>query len=205
MMQIYLIFNKINEKIYIGKTTELLKRRWQRHLVKASGNSQQAIHRAIRKYGAENFDIHLIGAAKTKETLNNLEKVYIILFNSRNKQFGYNRTSGGDGVEMTPEIRAKISEATVRRFSKPEERAKVSGINHYNYGKPSPLLGRKMSPEVCEKMSRIRKGRKFSKEWIEKLSQANRGENNFWYGKYLSEEHKAKIRATKERKRRGEQ
>ena len=53
------------------------------------------IYRAINKYGAEHFSIHLVEECPDEE-LNNKEIYWIGRYNSYEK--GYNSTLGGEGV-----------------------------------------------------------------------------------------------------------
>ena len=64
MGYIYKVTSKINGKIYIGKTESSIEERWKSHL-RASFNENHkdynlAFHRAIRKYGEDNFIIEQI-------------------------------------------------------------------------------------------------------------------------------------------------
>lgn len=95
MYLIYKVTNLINNKIYIGKTNNLERRR-KEHEQKTS-NSQ--IDRAIKKYGKENFKWEVIELVE-KEKSNEREKYWIEKYNTyfRNKNSnGYNMTKGGDG------------------------------------------------------------------------------------------------------------
>ena len=53
---IYKIENLINHKVYIGQSIEIEKR-WQKHL---SAKDDFVIHRALQKYGKENFSFQII-------------------------------------------------------------------------------------------------------------------------------------------------
>ena len=92
--KIYKITNKLNGKVYIGKTTYPLQTRFQQHCY----NSQKIntyFYNDIKKYGIENFEIDLL----EEVDINNLserEVFYIKQFDSFN--FGYNSTLGGEGV-----------------------------------------------------------------------------------------------------------
>lgn len=94
---IYKITNKINNKIYIGKTVQPLKTRWKQHLAdsKKTSKNHNKLYRAMNKYGQENFIIEVIEDNIPIELLNEKEKFYIKLFNSFYE--GYNLTFGGDG------------------------------------------------------------------------------------------------------------
>ena len=62
---IYKITNTINNKIYIGKTTRTVEKRYKDHLY-SSKKSNCYLHIAMRKYGVENHlqHIHYTGNAK---------------------------------------------------------------------------------------------------------------------------------------------
>ena len=76
---IYKIKNKINNKIYIGKsifnTTE---KRWKEHIRDSydisSPGYKYTIHKAIRKYGIENFIFEVIESNLTQEEADEKEK-----------------------------------------------------------------------------------------------------------------------------------
>lgn len=95
MTGIYKITNKINGKSYIGQSTNIAKR-WSHHLAVAQNDkySQQQwyIHRAIRKYGKENFIFEVLEECP-KELLNEREIYWIAKFDTYNN--GYNLTLGG--------------------------------------------------------------------------------------------------------------
>ena len=89
---IYKFTNKINGKIYIGQSVNI-DRRITEHFCRHDGTP---FHLALEKYGKENFIIEILEECKPEE-LNEKEKYYISLYNSENKQIGYNRTCGGEG------------------------------------------------------------------------------------------------------------
>lgn len=120
---IYKITNKINGKIYIGKTKRYygknklqktgMMSRFRRHIADAlryKSNCRYLAH-AIRKYGSENFVIEQVTRCKLKLT-SKLETAFIKFYNSRNKKIGYNITAGGgfSGCVLSEEARKKISE-----------------------------------------------------------------------------------------------
>jgi len=53
---------------------------------------------AIRKYGWENFTKEILIDEVPEEDLNNLEINYIAFYDSCNREKGYNRTKGGEGL-----------------------------------------------------------------------------------------------------------
>jgi group I intron endonuclease len=89
---IYKITNNINGKVYIGQTIQPIKERFYRHCARACSEdeSNMAIHKAIRKYGKENFTLELL---EETDNLNEREIYYISKYDSFKN--GYNSTKGG--------------------------------------------------------------------------------------------------------------
>lgn len=104
--RIYIIKNKVNNKVYIGQTTVSIKLRFQNHLSAAKHNKDYVLGKAIRKYGEENFYIELIEEC-LEEELNEREIYWISFFNSTNNKFGYNISIGGNVVRTTKELNEK--------------------------------------------------------------------------------------------------
>jgi group I intron endonuclease len=97
-MIIYKISNKINGKVYIGKTTKTLKKRWEEHCRATYKDSPFRFHKAIRKYLPENFQLTILYKAKTKQRLKTAEKILIRIYKSFDFKYGYNSTAGGEGT-----------------------------------------------------------------------------------------------------------
>lgn len=97
MYQVYVVVNRLNGKMYVGSTERELKVRWQKHLVKANEGSLCTLHKAIRKYGRDNFDIQMIEEYPTREAMLAGEIEYIAYFDTYKSEYGYNDTPGGDG------------------------------------------------------------------------------------------------------------
>lgn len=94
MIGIYKITNKINNKCYIGQSTNI-ERRWAEHQNKYHKYPDRALYRAFNKYGLENFIFEIIEECEDTQ-LNDKEKYWIQYYNSYHN--GYNLTLGGDGV-----------------------------------------------------------------------------------------------------------
>ena len=94
MASIYIIRNKINNKVYIGQTIQTLNIRFTAHKM-ASRIEDSKFYRAMRKYGEENFYIELLETVAI-ESLNDREKYWIKQYDSYYN--GYNSTFGGDGT-----------------------------------------------------------------------------------------------------------
>lgn len=97
MVGIYKITNLVNNKIYIGQSIHI-ERRFIEH--KCYGGtlkkeSTSILHKAINKYGWNNFKCEVIEECDQSE-LDDKEKYYISFYNSNDKEIGYNITEGGD-------------------------------------------------------------------------------------------------------------
>jgi group I intron endonuclease len=73
-MFIYKITNKINGKVYIGKTVRTVEQRWAQHLADAHRRSSPLLHNAIRKYGSDAFNISILHEVSTLPELWRLRK-----------------------------------------------------------------------------------------------------------------------------------
>jgi len=68
-MQVYLITNKVNGKQYVGQTHYSLSRRWKEHIDWSKNNRKSVLHKAVFKYGVENFCIEPLHLCLTKEEM----------------------------------------------------------------------------------------------------------------------------------------
>ena len=109
---IYILKNKINGKIYVGQTA-VLKQRIHHHRYCGKNpktGERSVIHKAIKKYGFDNFELSKIECPIHE--LNEMEIEMIKKLNSKVPN-GYNLSDGGEGVrgfKLTEEQRKKISE-----------------------------------------------------------------------------------------------
>ena len=105
-----------NEKKYIGITTRQPEKRKNENL-SCSRNSKPKyiVHKAIKLYGEESFDMIILETTKIKDELKLLEKKYIQEYNTYFENgLGYNMSYGGEGnfgYKFTDEIKLKMSQA----------------------------------------------------------------------------------------------
>lgn len=95
-MFIYKITNKINNKVYIGKTKNSIKSRFSKHLKNAKNKVNRHLYDSMNHYGYDNFEISLIEECQSLDELEEREKYWIKEFDSISPN-GYNMTIGGDG------------------------------------------------------------------------------------------------------------
>jgi group I intron endonuclease len=190
---IYLVFNQISEKVYIGQTKKSVSTRWSGHCTDAKRGRNSALLRAIRKYPREIFYVQTIAFASNKEEADNLEKIFIILFQSTDSEKGYNCTAGGEsfpemfgnknpfyGKKHSQEVLEKISAANkgIPETKESNEKRRVASLR--NYSNRNGLFVFNMSDEnrkpksltTRAKMSVWQIGRKLLEETKNKLRES---------------------------------
>ena len=178
--------------MYIGKTVD----RKKRHSAHINGKKgSKLLFNAMKKYGKNNFTKTIIGYFNSAKDLNLAEKYWIKFFktnlNSKEyngKEYGYNLTNGGDGMEgyiPSEETRNKLRKA--------------------NKGEKHPMFGKKRSEETRQKLSEANKGKKRSEETRKKQSEAKKGKRNHNFGKKRSEETRKKTSETNKCKKKVQQ
>ena len=134
---IYYIRNKVNGKMYIGKTNNYEKRRYQHFNLPK--NKFSILAKAFNKYGKDNFEMCPIVTfqAINNDILNHvlswLETYYIKKYNTL--EHGYNMTKGGEGTSgysHREETKLKIrNSAFGRKFSEAHiEHLKLSHLGN---------------------------------------------------------------------------
>jgi group I intron endonuclease len=207
---IYLIHNLINNKVYVGRSVNVANR-WIKHIRVASGNVEKdkyPIHRAITKYGVENFNFSILQELSSNQECNQAEKYWISYFNAKDYDFGYNLTDGGEGAfghVVSETARQKIREKATGRGHTQETkellRLKNIGRKHTQEAKDkmsAKNLGKVLSAEHRQKLSEAKKGIVFTEGHRQNISKAQIGKHvgtlNHFYGKTHTEEVKEKFR-----------
>ena len=156
-MRIYIITNTINQHRYIGMTSKSLNIRWSTHKADARRNKPFLLHKAIRKYGEDNFTIKLLEECNVSslEELGLIESAYISKLKPE-----YNMTTGGEGHTGIPMIGEK--NGMFNKHHTEESKAKMSanrkgkgarpGDLNPRYGKPGTFLGQQHTEESLTKM-----------------------------------------------------
>jgi len=127
LFYIYVIQNKINDKLYVGKTGKPLKR-FAEHINIASGSKPREhslIHSALSKYGTDNFTFQTIEEWEDERDAYEAEKFWIEFFRSNVSKFGrdagYNVNEGGMGAgtgSANPMFGKTHSTETIAKMSK---------------------------------------------------------------------------------------
>lgn len=96
-MIIYKLTSKTSDKSYIGQTKHSIEHRFNGHCNEANRGGTNAIHRAIRKHGKDDFVLEILeDDIETVEIANEREIFWISEYNSFKD--GYNMTIGGTQV-----------------------------------------------------------------------------------------------------------
>ena len=181
---VYCAANKVNGKLYIGKSTRSMAYRREIHERIARKGADLIFHRAIRKYGPDAFEWSILKDDLEPDELDLYEIAYIRKYNTKSPN-GYNMTDGGDGgittlgMKHSESAKLKCSVANKgRRKGKsweeifgadraPVMRAKVS----------ASLTGQKRHPltdEVKAKISQSLMGNKITDAARTKLREKSR-------------------------------
>jgi group I intron endonuclease len=177
---IYMIRNKINNKLYIGCAVDY-KRRFIEHKSKLKLNKHynNYLQRNWNKYGGENFEYIIIEICE-KCQLKQKEILWIKYYRSDNSFYGFNGTKGGDGSlgHIVSEVsRRKMSEKAKGRIVSEETRKNISESHKGIISHAIPH-----SEETKIKISKSKKGKPIAKRKIpkteeerERISKSQRG------------------------------
>jgi group I intron endonuclease len=155
---VYKIINKLNNKIYVGKTTKI-KKRWNQHKNNAFSDNPKTraqcpkLYNAIRKYGTDNFAFSIIKECISDDEMSK-EEIRLIAELDTIK-CGYNITAGGDGPSGIhhPWWGRKHTEQSIKKMVQTH-------------------TGRKLGPATAERKQKI------SQALIGKEKPYQKGENN---------------------------
>ena len=157
IIAVYVIKNKLDNKIYIGSSNDL-KRRFRDHISLLNRKCHHSIHlqNAWNKYGKENFTFEILEEIIDEKQLLIKEQNYLETYNSYNKDYGYNISkipgSNFKGRNHTEETKKIQSE-------------KNSGENHWAYGK---ILTKEHKEKISKSNKKIPK--ELENEVIEKYN-----------------------------------
>lgn len=159
---VYLLRNKVNGKIYVGKSVNLKKRFGSYKNNETNKCHNQVIDRAIRKYEWKNFEITILEEVLDPILILDREAYWIKFYNCLDKKIGYNICPYGTntvGIKASEETRKKLSIAgkgKKKNFSKEyrlELRKRITSVT--GPGELNPMYGKKHSNETKEKISNI--------------------------------------------------
>ena len=142
---VYMHKNKINNKIYIGRTKQTKTNRWGTN---GNGYRDQAdFWQAINDFGWDNFEHIILAENLTQDEANKLERELIAKYNTTDLDYGYNGNSGGEkGLQWSDAARERMSESAKQRCDE-EWRIQNSQLQS---GSKRPQCSNPCSDEVKE-------------------------------------------------------
>lgn len=150
---VYMHTNKVNNKVYVGLTSQNVENRWKKGYGYLNKNKdgtykQPLIARAIKKYSNWDNDWdHIVFATNlSMDDAKRIERLLVALYDTQNPNKGYNICPGG---ETSPMYRRYHSQKSINKMK--ESHPHLSGENAPHYGKPH-------SKETKIKMSQARIG-----------------------------------------------
>lgn len=177
MWLLYRITNNLNGKVYIGQTVNV-KERWLRHkrFSESISEKSQYVHRAIAKYGIDNFTFEIIATTLTGESATETENVLMVQYKSLDSQFGYNLKASAEYGGHSEESKQKLRESALKQFAEkghPATGKKRSEEQLVGIREALSKIDRSdISDETRKKMSESHKGKKQSEELIRKRKES---------------------------------
>ena len=170
---VYYLLNKINNKIYVGRTYSP-----ERRFLAHCKNSERNINLAIKKDKVENFQLYLIADTKDLYESGELEKYYIKLWKTTDQQFGYNISGGGLGGN--PLVGGTEEQRKIR-----SQKIRIG-----NLGKKTPIEVRKKQSLAHAGQNNHMFGRKHTEESKRKNRESQLGEKHWRSVKFTEDEEK---------------
>lgn len=158
---IYCIHSLSTGKKYIGQTVEKMQRRVLRHFRTIN---QTKISRAIQKYGKYDFVYGIVEEVDDKNLLDDREQYWIKYYDSIDN--GFNIKEGGKCARGFKQSESSIEKRRQKLIGRPlteEHKQKLSKAHK----------GKVLSKETVDKMIAYRTGRKLAESCKEKISQSH--------------------------------
>jgi len=189
---IYKIINKINGKYYVGSSKDIWHRWFSEHkcCLRYDNHDNTHLQRSWNKHGENNFEFIIVEDGIPYNQLLLIEQKYLDIAKTE-KHTCYNQSFIAGRIEMTEEVRNKISKANtgkIKKFTQGGLLAQIqSGIRlqkwlknpeNKKYHEEKRILGLKGSKKsdhwkklMSEKMT----GRIYKEKWRKNLSLSQKG------------------------------
>ncbi|MHA1985252.1 MAG: GIY-YIG nuclease family protein [Promethearchaeota archaeon] len=173
---IYVATNRVNGKVYVGQTLTSrwgddkipIEERWNNEIKdayskKSKGEKLRYVENAIIKYGEDNFDLKEVDTANDQEELNTKERKWIKDLDAMNPDKGYNMTEGGEGGEISPELKEYLSKVGSEKWQNDSD---------YRERQTQERRERAKNPEWMETMVNVNQEIVRNPETVKKISES---------------------------------
>lgn len=188
---IYLLYNNVNNKYYIG-SAENLSTRINNYYYLSRLNDNRYISNSINNYGHNNFSVFILESYNLNENINILEREQFYIDKYKPKLNILNIAGNSLGFKHADLTKKKISMINKGKTITIETRQLLSNLFK---GENNPFYGKSHSKEFKEKLSKDRikennpmYGKPKSIEFIQNMYKNKFGINNPMYGKPKSPE-----------------
>lgn len=167
---IYIIKNKIDNKVYIGQSVHV-KYRISTHkcLLDKNKHENSYLQNAYNKFGKDNFEFKLLELCEENK-LDEREVYWISYYDSMNRQKGYNRESGGNtNKRFCKERIQRITGEYNPMFSKNHSDKSKNKIREANRGHNNKLT-QNMVETIKERLSKGEECKTLANEYNVKIS-----------------------------------
>lgn len=107
-MLVYMLFNTLTEKAYIGQTIKTLDVRWQQHCIDSRSGSNMTVHRALRATDPEFWEPVILCHCSNQKELNSQEAFWIDYCLTTDPEVGYNERAGRKNVRVRGKKKTKV-------------------------------------------------------------------------------------------------
>jgi len=195
---IYSIQNVIDNKRYIGASTNICKRKWS-HFNQLERNIHTNTHlqHAFNKFGKDNFVFDILCEIDKNDIvkIDEMERHYISFYQTLDEKHGYNLMEGGKHPVLTKEHREKLSQSHKGLTHSEETKRKISE----NSAKPHMTKEQKdrLKKKCSENNARYWEGKKMPDSIKGNMSKNN---SRYWKGKKIPQSAINKCKETKNSK-----
>lgn len=150
---VYLHINKLNNKKYVGITSQEPQARWKSG---AGYRNQRRFYCAIKSYGWDGFYHVVLYRGLSKEEAETKEQQLIAFYNSNDSKCGYNIENGGVTHKLSAEQKQHLADVNTGKTHSEATKEKMS-VAHRAIGAPW-MSGKRHKESSKRKMGISRRG-----------------------------------------------
>jgi len=150
----------VTGKAYIGYTKHSIDKRWLGHVYVAEkvGRKDRRCHfqNAIKKHGLDAWEhVVLKSGIPTLEEACSCE-IQMISEHKTLAPDGYNETTGGKGINLTPEARQRHKERTKEALNRPDIKAKMCAAQKIAHNTPESRIKNSVAQKIAQNLDSVR-------------------------------------------------